>query len=222
MANVESRRTAAPVMVLAATLLLAAACWATAAWLMRGMDMGLATQTGSFGFFAAAWVTMMAAMMLPGAAPAVARQTRVSGSVRAAALFTGAYLAIWALAGLVAYGLDRPHPPVVAGAVVIAAGAYELTPVKRHFRRRCREDFGTGLQFGLCCVGSSVGLMAMLVALGVMSLLWMGVIAVLAGAQKLLPARAAIDIPLALALIGFGLVIVIEPSLIPGLMPPAI
>jgi predicted metal-binding membrane protein len=221
MVNVEARRAAAPALVLAATLLLAAACWAAAAWLMRGMDMGVATQTGSFGFFAAAWVTMMAAMMLPGAAPAVARQTRVRGTVRAAVLFTGAYLAIWALAGLVAYGLDRPHGPLVAGVVVIAAGAYELTPVKRHFRQRCRAESGTGVDFGLCCIGSSIGLMAMLVALGVMSLLWMGVIAVLACAQKLLPARAAIDIPLALALIGFGLVIIIEPSLIPGLMPPA-
>ena len=221
MANVESRRAAAPAMVLAATLGLAAVCWAAAAWLMRGMDMGLATRTGSLGFFAAAWITMMAAMMLPGAAPAVARQTQASGTVRAAVVFTGAYLAIWALAGLVAYGLDRPHGPLVAGVVVIAAGAYELTPVKRHFRQRCRAEAGNGVGFGLCCVGSSVGLMAMLIALGVMSLFWMAVIAVVACAQKLLPARAAVDVPLALALIGFGLVIVIEPSLIPGLMPPA-
>jgi predicted metal-binding membrane protein len=221
MANVESRRAAAPVMVLAGTLGIAAACWAGAAWLMRGMDMGIATRTGSFWFFAAAWVTMMAAMMLPGAAPAVVRQTQASGTVRAAVLFTGAYLAIWAIAGLAAYGLDRPHGALAAGVVVIAAGAYELTPVKRHFRQRCREQAGNGLGFGLCCVGSTVGLMAMLVALGVMSLLWMAVIAVVACAQKLLPARAVIDIPLALALIGFGLVIVIEPSLIPGLMPPA-
>jgi predicted metal-binding membrane protein len=221
MANVVSRRAAAPAAVLAGTLGLAAACWAAAAWLMRGMDMGVATRPGSFWFFAAAWVTMMAAMMLPGAAPAVARQTRVSGTVRAAALFTGAYLAIWALAGLVAYGLDRPHGALAAGVVVIAAGGYELTPVKRHFRQRCRDQAGNGLGFGLCCVGSTIGLMAMLVALGVMSLLWMAVIAVVACAQKLLPARALIDIPLALALIGFGLVIVIEPSLIPRLMPPA-
>jgi predicted metal-binding membrane protein len=221
MANVVSRRAAAPAAVLAGTLGLAAACWAAAAWLMRGMDMGVATRPGSFWFFAAAWVTMMAAMMLPGAAPAVARQTRVSGTVRAAALFTGAYLAIWALAGLVAYGLDRPHGALAAGVVVIAAGGYELTPVKRHFRQRCRDQAGNGLGFGLCCVGSTIGLMAMLVALGVMSLLWMAVIAIVACAQKLLPARALIDIPLALALIGFGLVIVIEPSLIPGLMPPA-
>jgi predicted metal-binding membrane protein len=212
---------AAPAIVLTATLGLAAACWAVAAWLMAGMDMGVATQPGSFGFFAAAWVTMMAAMMLPGAAPAVARHARVRGTVRAAAPFAGAYLAIWALAGVVAYALDRPHGPLAAGLVVIAAGAYELTPVKRHFRRRCREEAGSGLAYGLCCVGSSIGLMALLVALGVMSLLWMSIVAVLAFAQKLLPAKAAIDVPLALALIGLGLVIVISPALIPGLMPPA-
>jgi len=221
MVNVAPRRAAAPTIMLAATLGLAAACWAAAAWLMDGMDMGLATRPGSFGFFAAAWVTMMAAMMLPGAAPAVARHARLTGAIRPAVLFTIAYLAIWALAGLVAYALDRPHGSLAAGVVVIAAGAYELTPAKRHYRRRCREEAGSGLGFGLCCVGSSIGLMAMLVALDVMSLFWMAVVAILAFAQKLLPARAAIDIPVALALIGLGLVIVIEPSLIPGLMPPA-
>ena len=62
--------------------------------------------------------------------------------------------------------------------------------------------------------------MAMLVALDVMSLFWMAVVAVLACAQKLLPPRAAIDVPLALALIGLGFAILIEPSLIPGLTPP--
>jgi predicted metal-binding membrane protein len=218
--NVASRGAAAPPIVLAATLGLAAACWAVTAWLMDGMDMGVATRPGAFGFFAAAWVTMMAAMMLPGAAPAVARYARMTGKARAAVPFAGSYLAIWALAGVVAYALDQPHGSLAAGAVVIAAGAYELTPVKRHFRRRCREAAGSGLGFGLCCVGSSIGLMAMLVALNVMSLFWMSVVAVLACAQKLLPAKAAIDVPLALALIGLGFVIVIAPSLVPGLTPP--
>ena len=220
MVNLESRRAAAPPIVLTATLGVAAACWAATAWLMDGMDMGVATRPGAFGFFAAAWVTMMAAMMLPGAAPAVARYARMTGKVRAALPFAGSYLAIWALAGVVAYALDRPHGSLAAGAVVIAAAAYEFTPVKRHFRRRCREDARSGLGFGLCCVGSTIGLMAMLVALDVMSLFWMSVVAVFACAQKLLPAKAAIDIPLALAIVGFGLVIVIAPSLVPGLTPP--
>jgi predicted metal-binding membrane protein len=221
MVNVESRRAAAPPIVLAATLGLAAACWIAVAWLMHGMDMGVATRPGSFGFFAAAWETMMAAMMLPGSAPAVARRARMSGKVRAAPPFAGSYLAIWALAGVVAYALDRPHGSLAAGAVVIAAGAYELTPVKRHFRRRCREDAGSGLGFGLCCAGSSIGLMAVLVALDVMSLFWMSVVALLACAQKLLPAKAAVDVPVALAIVGLGLVIVFAPAQVPGLTPPA-
>ncbi|HEX4659067.1 MAG TPA: DUF2182 domain-containing protein [Streptosporangiaceae bacterium] len=221
MVNVESRRAAASPVVLAATLGLAAACWAVAAWLMHGMDMGVATRPGSFGFFAAAWVTMMAAMMLPGAAPAVARRARMSGKVRSVLPFAGSYLAVWAVAGIAAYALDRSHGALAAGAVVIAAGAYELTAVKRHFRRRCREDASSGLGFGLCCAGSSIGLMAVLVALDVMSLFWMSVVAVLASAQKLLPANSAIDVPLALAIVGLGLVIVFAPSLVPGLTPPA-
>src|SRR5215471_8413073 len=146
---------------------------------MHGMDMGVATRLGSFGSFIAVWVVMMAAMMLPGAAPAVLRRAQASGGVRAVPLFAGSYLAVWALVGIAVYALDRPHGSMAAGAVVVAAGAYELTPVKRHFRRRCREDAGSGLGFGLCCAGSSVGLMAMLVVLSVMSLFWMAVIAVL-------------------------------------------
>ena len=218
--TVEFRRAAAPPIVLAATLGLAAACWVAAAWLMNGMDMGVATRPGAFGFFAAAWVTMMAAMMLPGVAPAVVRHARMTGRVSAALPFTGSYLAVWVLAGGVAYALDQPHGSLAAGTVVIAAGVYEYTPVKRHFRRRCHEYAGSGLRFGLCCVGSSIGLMAMLVALNVMSLFWMSVVAVLACAQKLIPAKAAIDVPVALALIGLGFVIVIAPSLVPGLTPP--
>ena len=220
MVNVQPRSAGAPPLVLPATLGLAAACWAAAAWLMHGMDMGVATRPGAFGFFAAAWVTMMAAMMLPGAAPAVARRTRTAGNGRAALPFVGSYLAIWALAGVVAYALDRPHGTLAAGVVVIAAGVYELTPVKRHFRRRCRADDGSGFGFGLCCVGSTIGLMAMLVALDVMSLLWMAVVAVLASAQKVLPEKASVDVPLALAIVGLGLVIVFAPAQIPWLTPP--
>ena len=135
-------------------------------------------------------------------------------------LFAGSYLAVWALVGVAVYGLYRPHGSVAAGAVVIAAGVYEVTPLKRHCRRRCREGIGSGLGFGLCCLGSSIGLMAMLVALGVMSITWMAVIAVLATAQKLLPANAALDVPLALAITGLGILIVMAPSAVPGLMPP--
>jgi predicted metal-binding membrane protein len=62
--------------------------------------------------------------------------------------------------------------------------------------------------------------MAMLVALGVMSVTWMAVIAVLVLAQKLLPARAALDVPIAAAITGLGIVSVLAPSSVPGLTPP--
>jgi predicted metal-binding membrane protein len=135
-------------------------------------------------------------------------------------LFTGSYLAVWALVGAAVYALYRPHGPVAAGVVVIAAGVYEFTPLKRHFRRRCRDSVRSGFQFGLCCAGSSIGLMLMLVALGVMSITWMAVIAALVMAQKLLPAKAAVDVPLALAIAGFGIWIIITPWSVPGLTPP--
>ena len=180
----------------------------------------MATRLGSFGFFIAVWVVMMAAMMLPGAAPAVLRRAQVSGGMCAVPLFTGSYLAVWALVGAAVYELDRPHGPVAAGLVVIAAGLYELTPLKRHFRRRCRVSVRSGFGFGLCCVGSSIGLMLMLVALGAMSVIWMSVIAVLALGQKLLPIKAAVDVPLALAIVGLGIWIIIAPWSVPGLTPP--
>jgi len=205
--------------VLTGTLGLAAACWAVAVWRMSGMDMGTATQLGSFGAFIAVWVAMMAAMMLPGAAPAVLRRAQ-AGGVRAVPLFTGSYLAVWALAGAVVYAAYRPHGTLAAGAVVIAAAVYEVTPLKRHFRARCREVTGSGFRFGLCCAGSSLGLMAVMVALGVMSIFWMAVVGMLVLAQKLLPAKAVIDLPLALAIAGLGILIVIAPSLVPGLAPP--
>ena len=218
--TVATARPAPTAAALTATLGLAAASWGIAVWQMHGMDMGVATRLGSFAFFIAVWVAMMAAMMLPGAAPAVLRLTEASGGVRAVPLFIGSYLAVWALVGIAVYALYRPHGSVAAGVVVIAAGLYELTPVKRHFRRRCRGTAGSGFGFGLCCAGSSIGLMLMWLALGVMSIFWMSVIAAVVLAQKLLPAKAAIDVPVAAAIIGLGIWIVIAPSSVPGLMPP--
>lgn len=203
----------------AATALgLAAAAWVVAVGRMNGMDMGVATRLGSFGFFAALWVWMMAAMMLPGAAPAVAGRARARG-VRSVPAFVASYLAVWALIGVAVYALYRPHGTAVAGAVTIAAGLYELTPVKQRFRGRCREAARSGAGFGLCCAGSSIGLMAMLVALGVMSLPWMAVLTVIVAAQKLLPGNAAVDLPLAAAIIGLGLWVLAAPATVPGLVP---
>ena len=124
---------------LAVTLGLAAGSWVLSIQLMSGMAMGVATEIGSFGFFVALWVTMMAAMMLPGAAPAVLRGVHATGRLSAGALFVASYLAVWALVGVAVYPRYRPHGTLVAGSLAIAAGSYELTPLKRYFRRHCRE-----------------------------------------------------------------------------------
>jgi predicted metal-binding membrane protein len=163
---------------------------------------------------------MMAAMMLPGAAPAVVRRARSPRPTLAVPLFVGSYLAVWGLVGLAVYALYRPHGSTVAGALTIAAGAYELTPLKRECRRRCRESNGSGLRFGLFCVGSSIGLMAMLVAVGVMSVTWMAIVGVVIIAQKLAPPAAAVDVLLALVIVGLGALIVVAPDAVPGLMAP--
>jgi len=190
---------------LAATVGLGVVGWVVAIPRMSGMDMGVATTLGSFPVFISVWMPMMAAMMLPGVAPFA---VRLAGSSRAALdipRYVGSYLGVWALFGVVVFALYRPHGTAIAGAITIAAGAYELTPMKQRFREMCRDRSASGLALGMCCVGSSVGLMLMMVALGVMSLTWMVVTAGVVLLQKLLPPRAVIDVPVALAIIGLGI-----------------
>src|SRR5258708_35593333 len=115
-AGMTSARTAATAAALTATLGLAAASWVVAVWQMNGMDMGVATRLGSFAFFAALWESMMAAMMLPGAAPAVVRRAHASGRVRAVPLFVRSYLAVWAMVGVAVYAVYRPAGSLPAGA----------------------------------------------------------------------------------------------------------
>lgn len=184
---------------------------------MNGMDMGVSTELGSFALFIALWVPMMAAMMLPGAVPAASRASR--GDVLAVPRFATAYLAVWTLIGVAVYAVYRPHGTAAAGALAIAAGLYELTPLKRHCRRRCRSGVRSGFELGFWCVGSTIGLMVLLLAVGAMSLPWMAIVAALVAAQKLLPPRAALDAPLALAIVALGALILVAPSAVPGLTP---
>ena len=146
-------------------------------------------------------------MKRSGAVVAVLRGARANGRVLAAPLFVASYLAVWTLVGVAVYALYRPHGYLAAGVVAIAAGLYELTPLKLDCRRRCQETVRSGIQFGVCCVGSSVGLMVMLLALGVMSVAWMAVVAVLVLAQKVLPPRSSIDVPVALAIVAVGILV---------------
>ena len=206
---------------LTATLGLAAACWVIALRQMSGMDMGVSTQLGSFGFFLAVWVPMMAAMMLPSAAPAVVRRARTSSGLAGVPIFVGVYLAVWTAVGVAVYLMYRPHGSLAAGVVVLATGLYELTPLKARCRQQCLESIRSR-EFALSCVGSTIGLMLTLVAISVMSPRWMAIIAILVFAQKILPSKRAIDLPAALTLIVLGVLIILTPASIPGLMPSSL
>jgi predicted metal-binding membrane protein len=187
----------------AATLMLAAASWIVVIRQTNGMDMGVATELGSFESFIGYWVPMMTAMMLPGVAPAVLRH----GRVQSMPLFVGSYLAVWTLVGLAVYAVYRPHGSFAAGALTVTAGLYELTWFKRACRRRCQGKVRSGFEFGLACVSSSIGLMLMVVALGVMSITWMSLVGALVLAQKLLPEHRAVDVPVALAIVAIGIAV---------------
>ena len=215
----STRSLPASVAALAATLGLAAVCWAVVLRRMAGMDMGVMAPRGPVAPFLAMWIVMMAAMMLPGLAPTLWRHTQAGGRARDVLLFVASYLAVWALFGIPVYVLYRPHGTLIAGLVTIAAGLYELTPLKRASRTRCCRDGYSGLAFGLCCIGSSIGLMLMQVALGLMSIGWTVVASILIVGQKLLRARASIDVPLALAIVGLGVLILVAPTSVPGLIP---
>ena len=211
--------TARVTVALAVTLGAGAVCWVIVIQRMSGMNLGVSTRPGSLGSFTASWALMMAAMMLPGASLATLRRARAAGRLLAGPLFAASYIAVWVAAGLAVYALDRPHGTVAAGVAAIAAGGYELTPVKRRCRRMCEGAMRSGWGFGFACAGSSAGLMLVQVTAGLMSIAWMAGIGCLIAAQKVLAPRAAVDVPVALALAGLGIVILTVPSAIPGLLP---
>jgi predicted metal-binding membrane protein len=204
-----------------ATVGLGTVAWVIALQQMNGIDPMGVTGRGSFVSSIDLWVLMVAAMMLPGAAPAVFKHACDSESVRSLLLFVGSYLAVWALIGVALYAVSSSYSlhGSAAGAVAIAAGVYELTPLKQYFRRGCSDSLRSGVEFGLYCVGSNLGLMLTQVALGLMSVTGMSVVGGLMLAQKVLPARAAFDVPLALALVALGMLILVAPSSVPGFMP---
>ena len=223
----------------------AAVAWAVTVERMRGMDAGPGTDLGGLGWYLGVWATMTAAMMLPSAAPTALVVARVSHGI-ATVTFTAGYLAVWTAYGLGAYGLFwlvtsfdtgwldwDGSGPYAAGGAIAAAGIYELTPAKEHCLRRCRGPlecvdpnggrlgpFRIGLAHGVYCVGCCFGLMVVLFALGVMSVLWMAVIAGVIFAEKVLPHGLRLPRAVAPALVLLGIWMAVWPSSVPGLTEP--
>jgi predicted metal-binding membrane protein len=236
---------------LVATLFaLAAVGWWWTVEHMRGMDQGPGTTLGTLGWFLGVWLVMMAAMMFPSVAPTVAlysRMTRQRSPV-APLVFTSGYLLTWTATGLVAFVISDAGGGLlgdelgweragrwVAGATLVVAAAYELTPLKRVCLRHCRSPLGyllgswrsglrgalhMGAKHGVWCVGCCWALMASLFALGVMSIVWMAFVAGLIAAEKALPWGRAVTYGTAAVLLALGVLVVAAPDAVPGLTIP--
>jgi predicted metal-binding membrane protein len=165
------------------------------------------------------WAIMMMAMMLPSAAPTIlltAALARQQADRRMAPvwLFSFGYVAVWTGFGLVAtmtqWGLDRAGllseqmastSTALAGAVLVAAGVYQWTPLKQACLRRCRAPLEfvlrywrrqlgplqSGVRHGIYCLGCCWVLMGLLFVGGLMNMLWVAAIALLVLIEKTLP-----------------------------------
>jgi predicted metal-binding membrane protein len=193
---------------------------------MPGMVMAMPSMHAwswvEVGVLAVMWTVMMIAMMTPAAAPMILmfstihrRRTAEGRPAVPTAIFIFGYLVVWAIysvvaglaqAGLHAAALLSPAmvatSPLLAGGLLVAAGVFQWTPLKRACLAACRSPlsflmtgwregrigaFVMGLRHGLYCLGCCWVLMALLFVAGVMNLLWVAVIAVAVLVEKVLP-----------------------------------
>ena len=207
----------------------------------RAMTFNMSTAA-----FIGMWATMMAAMMLPVVAPLVLDYARwrapVAGTTARAA-FSAGYLVVWVVTGLIALvalrtmsgahasaSLDR-----LGGAVVLVAGAYQFTPSKRRAIADYRRSRGApetvspaggpvsavrdGVHQGVCCLACCGALMAVLVAVGVMSLAWMAALTTVCFAEKNWRHGAAVTSMAGLVLLSLGVAVLLHPSFLTVVAP---
>ena len=217
---------------------------------MDGMDGGPWTDLGTFTWFVGVWVVMMAAMMFPSVAPTVALYSHMtkSRSPVAPLLFASGYLAAWTSVGVSAFVVAIAGGRIsgdvlswdragrwIATATLIVAAVYELTPLKDRCLGKCRSPLGflvgawrdgrsgavqMGMRHAAWCIGCCWALMASLFALGVMSVVWMAVVAGLIAFEKLIPSRRAATYGTAALLFALGAVVAVDPGIVPGLTTP--
>src|SRR5438552_13833758 len=193
---------------------------------MAGMDMGL----GPIESFAATWVVMMAAMMLPSAIPVVLEFARTAEGRRGWPVATGVlavtYLGVWLIFGVVCYAIYTaarmpwPNQAMVAGLALALAGIYSVSPIKRASQARCRAlcalhgplPFNlmrsaavVGARYGLSCLGCSAALMVAMVLIGMTSLWWGVILGIVVLIYKLAPPlRLRYELVLSLALVALA------------------
>ena len=236
--------------LIALLLALAAVAWWWTVDEMQGMDGGPWTDLGTLAWFVGIWVVMMAAMMFPSVAPTVALYSRLtkSRSPVAPLLFTSGYLVAWTSVGVFAFAVATAGGRIagdvlawdragrwIAGVTLIVAAVYELTPLKDVCLGKCRSPLGfllgawrsgpsgalqMGARHGAWCIGCCWALMASLFALGVMSIVWMAVVAGLIAFEKLIPSRRTATYGTATILFALGVLLIAAPDAIPALTTP--
>ncbi|MGH9184938.1 MAG: DUF2182 domain-containing protein [Acidimicrobiales bacterium] len=173
----------------------------------------MGTEALGLAAFLVAWLAMMTAMMFPAVAPVVKLYGRAATAGRVAPLpfFVAGYIAVWTSIGLPAFlawrvlmdpiAEARPWAGRLAGAVLLAAAVWQVTPLKSMCLRHCRSPISFFLRFGarvtrpvgalrmgvthgLFCLGCCWALMAVLVAVGTMNLAWMAGLALLILVEK--------------------------------------
>ena len=169
-------------------------------------------------------------------------------SMAAVSAFIVGYGVAWTAYGAIAFLLDAviregagDHiltlglGPALAGTVLLLAAAYQVSPLKQaclthcrtplsHFARHWRPGSAgalrMGLGHGLICVGCCWALMAVMFAVGAMSLIWMGLLALLMFAEKMLPGGGRLAVPIAVFLGIMGIWIAISPATAPLMADP--
>lgn len=240
--------------ILATLLVLAAVGWVVflrqanqpmgmADTMTRGMGPDL-TMGRDWPLFMGMWVAMMVAMMFPAAAPMVVMYGRMRRSdPPSIALFTGAYIVLWFAFGVAAYLLSAAVESAASssewvatnwgragGILLVAAGVYQLTPLKDICLRHCRTPLSfvmtrwrdgrvgavrMGLLHGLYCVGCCWLLFLILVPLGVMNVAAMVAVAALVFAEKVIPRGRGVGLAAAVAMVAFGSAVAVHPTLLP-------
>lgn len=211
-----------------------------------GMPDSMAQRPPPFGALVLMWWLMMMAMMLPSAAPAILLYARVRQAwndgpgIAQTWVFLCGYVAVWLLFSLGAalaqrlstggsMALDNRY---AEAALLAAAGAYQLSPLKsacvgacrspaqfisRHWRPGWDGAIRLGLMHGIYCLGCCWLLMALLFVGGVMNLLWVLGLTFIVAVEKLAPRGVLIGRVAGVVLVGCGLVIAVTAALSRGL-----
>jgi predicted metal-binding membrane protein len=204
----------------------------------------------ALALFLLAWQAMIAAMMLPSSLPLIRLFGRAAGAQErpraAMAAFLGGYALIWTMFGWAAFVgdavlhniVDRTpwlaaHPWLIAGGVLVGAGAFQFTALKDSCLRRCRNPrafllahydrgprsaFRLGRDHGLFCLGCCWALMLVMFAAGVANLWWMAALTGLMVIEKTAPSGGRSVPATGLVLLAWGALVIAQPAWLPTVL----